>query len=108
MRMRSPKSRMRHWPIPALFLVGLVVFTVGVEQNWGASASTRFVPPLVALLAIGGWMALSRTRAWWWPGLLRRLEQHTDAIDALPQRRIGLWIALAAGLGLYLELMVIR
>ena len=108
MRMCSPKSRMRHWPIPALFLVGLVVFTVGVEQNWGASASTRFVPPLVALLAIGGWMALSRTRAWWWPGLLRRLEQHTDAIDALPERHIGLWIALAAGLGLYLELMIIR
>lgn len=37
-----------------------------------------------------------------------QLEKHTDAIDALPDSRIGLWIALAAGLGLYTELMIIR
>lgn len=36
------------------------------------------------------------------------LEKHTDAIDALPDSHIWLWIALAAGLGLYLELMIIR
>lgn len=38
----------------------------------------------------------------------KRLENHTDAIDAIPDSHIGLWIALAAGLSLYTELMIIR
>jgi spermidine synthase len=38
----------------------------------------------------------------------RLLGGHTDSIDALPDAHIGWWIALAAGLGLYIELMVIR
>ncbi len=49
------------------------------------------------------------------PGLIitwqwgrEHLENHTDTIDALPDSHIGLWIALAAGLGIYTELMIIR
>jgi SAM-dependent methyltransferase len=38
----------------------------------------------------------------------RWLERHTDEIDALPPSSIGLWIALAAGAGLYIEIMIIR
>lgn len=34
--------------------------------------------------------------------------KHADIIDQLPDVRLPLWIALAAGLGLYLELMMIR
>ncbi len=36
------------------------------------------------------------------------LERHTDEIDSLPASSIGLWIALAAGAGLYIEIMIIR
>ncbi|MDP2935611.1 MAG: hypothetical protein Q8O86_03880, partial [Dehalococcoidia bacterium] len=36
------------------------------------------------------------------------MEQHTDTIDSLPDSYVGAGIALAAGLGLYLELMIIR
>ncbi|MBN1918325.1 MAG: hypothetical protein JW889_10470 [Verrucomicrobia bacterium] len=108
MRLRFARLRLWHWPVPALLLAGLVVFTLGLEENWLASATMRFVPVLVAVVAIGGWIALSRTRARWWPGLLGRLEEHTDAVDAVSARHIGLWIALAAALSLYLELMIIR
>jgi spermidine synthase len=44
----------------------------------------------------------------WWPRLLQLLEEHTGRLDTLPSRFIGLWIALAAGTGLYLELVLIR
>lgn len=36
------------------------------------------------------------------------LSRHTDFVDAIPDSHIGLWIALAAGLSLYSELMIIR
>ena len=36
------------------------------------------------------------------------LEKHTNSIDAIPDAYIGLWIALAAALGLFTELMIIR
>jgi predicted membrane-bound spermidine synthase len=43
-----------------------------------------------------------------WPPGKKWLEKHTDIIDAIPDSHIGLWIALAAGLSLYAELMIIR
>lgn len=43
-----------------------------------------------------------------WPFGRKHLEEHTGRIDALPEARLGLWIALASGLGLFLELMIIR
>jgi spermidine synthase len=108
MQESRPKTREWRWPIPALLFVGLVVFTLGVMANWHGSLLSRWRMLVPALAAIGGWIALSRTRSRWWPWLAQRLEEHTQALDNLPERRIGLWIALAAGLGLYLELMIIR
>jgi len=35
-------------------------------------------------------------------------KKHTSFIDSLPKSQIGLWIALAAGLGLFFELLIIR
>jgi hypothetical protein len=40
--------------------------------------------------------------------IYQRLLNYTASIEALPAVRRGLWTALAAGLGLYLELVVIR
>lgn len=37
-----------------------------------------------------------------------QFEKHTTLVDSLPLSKIGLWIALAAGLGLFFELLIIR
>lgn len=47
-------------------------------------------------------------RSMWRPALDAQMQRHTDAVDALPPRLNWLWIALAAGAGLYLELVLIR
>ena len=36
------------------------------------------------------------------------VENHTTYIDSIPVKELGVWIALAAGLGLFLELSLIR
>ncbi|MDO8689036.1 MAG: hypothetical protein Q7R39_03340 [Dehalococcoidia bacterium] len=36
------------------------------------------------------------------------LKQHTDAIESWPEAYVGIGIAVAAGLGLYMELMIVR
>jgi hypothetical protein len=38
----------------------------------------------------------------------KHLENHTNDIDAISEPHLGLWIALSAGLSLYIELMIIR
>ena len=43
-----------------------------------------------------------------WSSGKKWLNKHTDNIDSLPDLNLGIWIALAAGLGLFMELMVIR
>lgn len=43
-----------------------------------------------------------------WLRIRKHLENHTDSVDGIPISHMGLWIALAAGLGLYIELMIIR
>jgi len=48
------------------------------------------------------------TRGRWWPRLQRWLEASAAQVDALPDRWLPLWIALAAGLALYAELVIIR
>src|SRR6185369_15639347 len=67
-------------------------------------------PGAVVLLLVGGVPLVagklaSDRRARWWPPLERALSDHTNRVDALPPRFDWLWIALAAGLGLYLELV---
>ena len=50
----------------------------------------------------------SDRRARWWPHFSAALDRHTKQVDALPARYDWLWVALAAGLGLYLELVIVR
>src|SRR4029453_2946425 len=74
---------------------------------------TQDVAPTAALLCAGGVPLVaikiaSDRRERWWPALEQRLREHTDGIDALPPRYDWLWVALAAGLGLYLELVIVR
>jgi len=62
---------------------------------------------ILVLVAVAVLVVFFRRRRLW-PQLGRSLDRHTEYIDNLPLTRIGLWIALAAGLGLYAELMIIR
>jgi len=48
------------------------------------------------------------TRRRWLPRVKIELEAHTEIIDNLPLGQLWIWIALAAGVGLYAELMIIR
>lgn len=57
-----------------------------------------------SLLLIGGILSICMS----WVLENKYLEKHTDAIDEIPEAQIGLWIALAAGLSLFIELMIIR
>src|SRR3954454_6221309 len=90
---------------------GWLLFCVGLALEY----ENRFNSPagLWVLLCLGGLpvvalkLATDR-RPQWWPPLLRRLEEHTDRVDALPARLDWLWVALAAGVGLYLELVLVR
>ena len=71
-------------------------------------ADRLFVYTNILLLLALSLLYLWSRRNRWQPLLNACLERHTEAIDALPAYQIWLWIALAAGLGLYLELMIIR
>src|SRR5262249_41373778 len=69
-----------------------------------ALAPTLLGPVAMIALFVLGW----RTRRAWWPALERRLEAHSRALDAIPAERLGPWILLASGAGLFAELMMIR
>lgn len=59
------------------------------------------------VLVTGAGVALAGRRRWW-GGLVASLERHGEALDGLDAERLGRWIALAAGVGLFAELTVIR
>ena len=65
----------------------------------------------VAALVVTGLLLLRswRRKGWVQRYLDARLEEHTEAVDRMAAaRHAGLWIALAAGMGLFAELMIIR
>jgi len=64
---------------------------------------TASAASLVSLLIVAAVL-----RGYWWPAARRHFENHTDDIDSLPISQLPFWIALAAGLGLFAELMMIR
>ncbi len=76
-----------------------------MECNMGSTeVITGTTAALLTVLLI---IAVS-LRRFWWPSVRHHFERHTDYIDSLPASRLPLWIALAAGLGLFAELMMIR
>ena len=93
-----------------LFVIwcGLCLGYVGLSLAARENASP-VLAWLMGLSPIAFWGLYRQARG---PGLRRRLiallEDHTVAADRLTKARLGLWIAAAAGLGLFLELAVIR
>jgi len=100
------------WVVVVLVLLGWVLFWAGFlwqlirEENLslGSTAVLTLLPIAVVLLGVLLW----RRRAQWLPGMVRRLEELTDQLDAIPLARLGLYVALAAAAGLYAELLMIR
>jgi spermidine synthase len=101
----------RKWAAaPIIILCSWLTFCIAAAVDYDRQHSDLMVcaftllglAPL-AIVRIGAGL-----RLWWWPPLRTLLEEHTQWLDALPGRFIGLWIALAAGTGLYFELVLIR
>lgn len=91
-------------------LLGLGVFALGLVlrawiSDWGfrSFALGLFCLGVVAALGLA---LLSRDR--WWPAIEAMLERHAAHLDTLSTKHLGGWIALAAGVGLFAELTVIR
>lgn len=101
---------MLKWPlgiVAASWLLCCVGLALEYQNRFNHIAGTGL------LLCLGGlplvvMKVASERRSAWWPRLERALAVHTDRVDALPARFDWLWIALAAGLGLYLELVIVR
>ncbi|MGH9962548.1 MAG: hypothetical protein ACREBC_36445, partial [Pyrinomonadaceae bacterium] len=100
------------WMVAAAPMAGWLLFCLGYFWHPMTAAPGSHIRALIlSLLPIAlvvaariGFVKQSELRA----RISRWLEDHTDAIDAIPDARLGIWIAVAAGLGLYGELMIIR
>lgn len=94
--------------IPVVAFVALGMFCFGIIANpkfpYWARLTTVSVLPAAMLVYLGA----LRRRDCWWPRLKEHLEDHTNALEALSDKHINGWIALASGLALYFELMIIR
>lgn len=96
------------WILGGVIFLGWSLFTLGAYahlplDSW-ADFSIVYSP--VALLVLGA--GLWRRRARWQPAVHRLLDRSTDHLDSIPVGSLGMWIAVAAGLGLFAELMLIR
>jgi SAM-dependent methyltransferase len=102
------RGRPVRWPLYAVFLSGFGLLALGLVAAPNFSLEER-LPVLggIALVA-AAWAGAYRLRGRWWPAAHKLLEEHTDALDALPERRLGWWIGLAAGSALFAELVLIR
>src|SRR4051812_15935293 len=102
---------MLKWPLGivaaawALCCVGLALERYDRLKDVGVGVVALFMVGGLPLVAA---KAASDRRDRWWPPMRQALDDHTDRVDALPARFDWLWIALAAGVGLYLELVVVR
>jgi hypothetical protein len=96
------------WHVPAIFLVGLGLFSFGQMTAPAAGMWTRLTVLGVVTFLAAVWVLSVRRRDIWWPHLRKILEAHTDVLDGLPERQLGWWIGLASGVGLFVELMIIR
>src|SRR4030095_7374004 len=82
---------------------GLLVPSAAALAVFAAHAIAGFAGVFVVAFLAGGWLTAA-----WIRRLPPRLEAHGAAIDAIPEDRRGVWIALAACAGLVIELVLIR
>jgi hypothetical protein len=97
------------WPL-LVILLSWVTFcscTAVLYSGKGENGAEAIFASLAAGGLIAG-MAILRRPIRWQNKVRQRLLDYTHAIDELSISRLGLWTALAAGLGIYLELVLIR
>jgi spermidine synthase len=61
-----------------------------------------------AVLVVGAVGVAVHWRQRWLPRLLAEAQAHTDSLDALPPPAAGRWIALASGVALFVEMVLVR
>jgi spermidine synthase len=108
----SPIPVKKRRVIPILIVLATwSIFCCGAAAEYQKLLERPFIPLLILAAGAAPWVALKLLNdraARWRPRLDAQMRRHADAIDALPASLNWLWIALAAGAGLYLELVVIR
>lgn len=96
------------YTVIAVLLVGLTLFLYGClwqySNSWKAVPIGALISAMLVIPSAVFWLK----RDSWWLLVSNYLENHTDAIDVIPESHLAIWIALAAGLSLYTELMIIR
>src|SRR5687768_15625164 len=99
------------FPTVLVLTGGLFLLCLGIaleyQKRYGGAVAPYFILTVPGLLLLVVKAAADR-RNRWEPALDDWLRRHTAAVDALPARFDSIWIALAAGLGLYAELALIR
>src|SRR5262245_46696197 len=81
------------WPVRTVFLVGFALLSLGMVTTPNLRLDQR-LPVLGCLAALGVVCFLwTRWQARLWPALERMLDEHTEAVDTLPDRHVGWWIA---------------
>src|SRR5215470_17378544 len=98
----------RRWPVPVLFLTAAALMCYGIMFTRGLDSATRLWLIYAIVGVTAAWLLVRRQWERWEQRLLPILEAHTDAVDALPARRLPLWIGLASGVGLFVELTIVR
>ncbi|HXE54881.1 MAG TPA: hypothetical protein VN541_17805 [Tepidisphaeraceae bacterium] len=100
--------------IPAwIAMISWAIFCLSAALEYGYDVTNHIPLPQVVLVCLAVTplilaRVLADRRQKWQPWLRTLLDAHTNAVDSLPVAYNGLWIALAAGLGLYAELALIR
>jgi hypothetical protein len=105
---RAPLQAPIRWPLLTIFLTGFALLAAGMLTTPDVTLQPRLLLVAFLVLLLLGWIIAVRLRERWWPGLQSLLEDHTDALDTLPDRHIGWWIGLASGAALFVELVLIR
>src|SRR5262245_3454108 len=98
----------RRWPVPMLFLTAAAFLCYGIMYACGTDSATRLGLICAIAGATAAWLLARRQRERWEQRWHPILEAHTDAVDALPARQLPLWIGLASGVGLFVELSIVR
>jgi spermine/spermidine synthase len=107
---RKTAGTSSRWVLPVLLLLGswLTFCAAAIRYqsmgNEGGETLFAGLGLISVALPVLLWLQRKRGRA----VLLKSLDECTRFVERLPENRLGLWTALAAGIGLYLELVVIR
>ncbi|MEM7392635.1 MAG: hypothetical protein AAF492_09830, partial [Verrucomicrobiota bacterium] len=107
--MQTPAEKGSRWKLIYLLpFLGLLTFAHGYylsvkNVNW-RSAILLLSPFLVILVTF----LLLRNRSARLNNFIKVFDEHTKNMDLIPKEKLHLWVLLASGLTLYIELMIIR